>query len=89
MEYIDAILGAAEDWSFGAKLDLVRSAFSELVQSGGGPPAIVPPIRLDLIAHDATSLIRLNDNGLSSGEVELGRGYGRVVGIVSAGRDSV
>jgi len=87
--YIDIVLGAAEDWSFGTKVDLVRSDLSKLVQPGSDPPAIVLIIRLDLIARNTMLFSRLDDGSLISIEVEFGRGDGRVVGIVPPGRDSI
>ena len=89
IEYIDIVLGAAEGWSLGTKLDLVRSGLSKLAQSGSDPPAIVPFIRLDLIAHNTTLFGRLRSDSLVSGEVDFGRGDGRIVGIVAPGRDSM
>jgi len=99
IKYIDIVLSAAEDWSFGTKLDLVRSGLSKLVQSGSGPPTSVPSgsgppaivliIQLDLIAHNTMPFSRLDDDGLVSSEAGFGRGDGRVIGIITPGRDSV
>ena len=107
IKYIDIVLGATEGWSFGTKLDLVRSGLSKLVQSGNGPPtstqsgscpsvqsgssppAIVQLIQRDLIAHNTMLFSRLDNDSLVSGEVGFGRGDGRVIGIITPGRDSV
>jgi len=89
IKYIYIVLGAAEDWSFGTKLDLVRSSLSKLVQSSSDPPAIVLLIRLDLIAHNTMLFSRPDNDGLVSSKADSGRGDGRVVGIVPPGRDSV